>query len=95
MKTAEIKASTFPRAVEGLNLGFSQESSGYVNNVIYIPTSQKVIIINHVRFDESYFPYWKQSVIDGNVKESLEGQLRVDSPVTWEQYDKTLPRSAD
>ena len=62
---------------------------------IYIPTSKKVIITNHVRFDESYFPYRKQSVIDGHVKERLEGQLRVDSPVTWESHDTTLPRSAD
>ena len=33
-------------------------------------------------------------MIDGHVKERLEGQLRVDSPVTWEPYDKTLPGSA-
>ena len=52
------------------------------------------MVINHVRFDESYFPYRKQSVIDGHVKERLESQLQVESPVTWEPYDKSLPRSA-
>ena len=52
------------------------------------------MVINHVRFDESYFPYRKQSVIDGHVKERLESQLRVESQVTWEPYDKSLPRSA-
>ena len=75
------KGKHIPRAVVGVNLGFFQESSGYV---IYTPFSQKVIVTNHVRFDESYFPYRKQSVIDGHVKERLENQLRVDSPVTWE-----------
>ena len=68
-----------PRAVEGVNLGFSQESSGYV---IYT-TLKKVISTNHVRFDES-FPYRKQSVIDWHVKERPENQLRVDSPVSWQ-----------
>ena len=29
-------------------------------------------------------------MIDCRVKERLENQLRVDSPVTWEEYDKTL-----
>ena len=52
------------------------------------------MVTNHVRFDESYFPYRKQSVIDGHVKERLESQLRVDSPITWEPYDKNMPRSA-
>ena len=33
-------------------------------------------------------------MIDGHVKERLESQLRVDSPITWEPYDKNLPRSA-
>ena len=33
-------------------------------------------------------------MIDGRIKERLESQLRVDSQVTWEPYDKTLPRSA-
>ena len=33
-------------------------------------------------------------MIDGHVKERLEGQLRLDSQVTWEQYDKTLRRHA-
>ena len=85
------KGKHIPRAVEGVNLSFSQESSGHV---MYIPTLKKAITTNHVRFDESYFPYRTQSVIDGHVKERLESQLRVDSPVTWEQYDKTLPRNA-
>ena len=60
----------------------------------FVPTSQKVMVTNHVRFDESYSPYRKQSVIDGHVKERLESQLRVDFPVTREPYDKNLPRSA-
>ena len=33
-------------------------------------------------------------MIDGHVKERPENQPRVDSPVTWEPYDKTLPRNA-
>ena len=33
-------------------------------------------------------------MIDGHVKKRLEGQLRFDSLVTWEPYDKTLPRNA-
>ena len=52
---------------------------------------------HHVRFesfDESYFPYRKQSIIHGHVKERLESQLRVESPVRWKAYDKKLPRSA-
>ena len=60
------------RAVEGVNLGFSQEISGYV---IHIPTSKKVIITNHVRCDESCLTDLKQSVIDGPYKERLEIQL--------------------
>ena len=55
---------------------------------------KKVIATNHVRCDESYFPYWKQSVIDEYVKERLENQLQVESQVTWEVHDKTLLRSA-
>ena len=42
--------------------------------------------------DESYFPYRKQSLIDGHVKERLESQLQVDFPVTWEPHYKALPR---
>ena len=68
-------------------LGFSQESRGYV---IDIPSTNKMITRNQVRFDESYFPYGKQSVIDEHVKDRLENQLRVESHVTWEAYDKTL-----
>ena len=52
---------------------------------------EKVIVTNHVRFDETYFPCRKQSVIDERVKERLENQPRVEIPVTWEAYDKTLP----
>ena len=33
-------------------------------------------------------------MIDGHVRERLESQLRVDSPLTWEPYDKNLPRRA-
>ena len=35
-----------------------------------------------------------KSVIEEHVKEGLENQLQVESPVTWEAYDKTLLRSA-
>ena len=57
---------------------------------------KKVITTNRVRFNGNYFPYRKQSVIDEDVMERLErlgNQLRVESPVTWKAYDKTLPRS--
>ena len=60
-----------PRAVEGVNLEFSQEGSGY-RDVISVPS---MITTKHVRFDESYFPYRKQSVISEYVNERLENQL--------------------
>ena len=49
---------------------------------------------NHVRFDEGYFPYRKQTVTDAHVKERLENQLQEDSPVTWELYHNSLLRNA-
>ena len=55
---------------------------------------RKVITTNHVRFDQSYFPYRKQSVLDEHIKDLLENQLQVESVVTWEARDKTVPRSA-
>ena len=33
-------------------------------------------------------------MINGHIKERLENHLRVNSPITWEPYDKTLPRHA-
>ena len=33
-------------------------------------------------------------MIDGHVEERLENLLRVDFPVTWEQYNKILPWNA-
>ena len=58
-----------PRALEGINLGFASDSntSGYV---IYIPESQKIFISNQVRFDETLYPYRKQSVVDKHVADS-------------------------
>ena len=89
MKAAAKKASTYWRAAEGVNIGFSQESSGYV---IYIPSMKQTIVNNHVRFDESCFPNFSvPEAIDSamNVKGRLENQLRWESPVTWEAYDQT------
>jgi hypothetical protein len=50
------------RAFEGINLGFATDSntSAYV---IYVPESRKVYITNQVRFDETSFPFWKQSAV--------------------------------
>ena len=79
------EASTYleARAVEGMNLGFSQENSGHV---ICIPSWKKTMTTNRVRFDRSINPYRKQSVIDSDVKDRLEYQLRVEFPVTREAY---------
>ena len=38
---------------------------------------KKVITTNCVRYNESYFPYRRQSVIDEHVKERFENQLEI------------------
>ena len=80
-----------PRAVEGINLGFASDSnsSGYV---IYVPESKKVYISNQVRFDESVYPYRKQSMVDKHVADNMVDILSEISPRTWEDYDKRKPR---
>ena len=59
-----------PRALEGINLGFASDSntSGYV---IFFPATGKTLISNQIRFDETLFPYRKQSVVDKHGADSL------------------------
>jgi hypothetical protein len=55
------KGKDIPRAVEAINLCFATDHniSGYK---LYIPSSQKIVISNEVRFDELRFPYCKQAI---------------------------------
>jgi hypothetical protein len=51
------------RAFKGINLGFATDSntSAYI---IYLPESRKVYITSQVKFDETSFPFLKQSAVD-------------------------------
>jgi len=82
-----------PRAVEGINLGFATESntSGYA---IFIPESRKIIITNNVRFDETTFPYRKQSMVDKYTADASGESVDFLGEATtkkWVAYDKSKP----
>ena len=60
------------RAFEGINLDFATDSNTSVY-VIFVPESRKVYITNQVRFDETSFPFWKQSAVDRYAAEIADG----------------------
>jgi hypothetical protein len=64
-----------PRAVKGIHLVFATDSntSGYV---IFILSTNKIILLNQVRFDELLFPYRKSEMIDKFVEEEATSALR-------------------
>ena len=81
------------RAFEGINLGFATDSntSAYV---IFVPESRKVYITNQVRFDETSFPFRKQSAVDRYAAEIADGApdiLGEDTTKKWEAYNKDKP----
>jgi hypothetical protein len=81
------------RAFEGIKLRFATDSntSAYV---IYVPESRKVYIANQVRFDETLFPFWKQSAVDENAANIADGSsdnLGEDTTKKWEAYNNDKP----
>ena len=79
-----------PRAVEGINLGFASDSntSGYV---IFIPENGKTFISNQVRFDETSYPYRKQSIIDKYAADESVDILYARNKTKFEPYQAHHP----
>ena len=80
-----------PRAIEAINLGFATDlsTSGYK---LFIPETGKILVSNQVKFDERFFPYRKQKVLDQDKQDEITNILhRVPSTSTWIPYDKSLP----
>ena len=81
------------RAFKVINLGFARDSntSAYV---IYVPEARKEYITNQVRFDETSFPFWKQSVVDkyaAEIADCSSDILGEDMTKKWKAYNKDKP----
>ena len=76
--------------MEGINLGFASDSntSGYV---IFIPENGKTFISNQVRFDETSYPYRKQSIIDKYAADESVDILYARNKTKFEPYQAHHP----
>ena len=79
------KGKHLPRAAGGILLGFASDS-----NTSDFPPNSKTLISNQVRFDETKFPYRKQSVVDRHIEDELVNILKEAEAVIWESYNKSL-----
>jgi hypothetical protein len=58
----------------------------------YLPGSRKVVVCGQAKFDELYFPFRKQEIIDPDKEDHLTNILsRVSPGSKWVPYDKSLP----
>ena len=82
------KGKHISRAVEAINLGFAtdHDMSAYK---FFVPETRKLMLCNQAKFDELYFPYSKQKIIDQDKEDHLTNILtRVPSGSRWVPYDK-------
>ena len=87
-KDRREKGKTAPRAVQVINLGFATDTntSAYV---VYNPATDKLLTTNQLVFDESFFPYRKESLIKqlDEVDNEIDILFKESSPITWLTYD--------
>ena len=78
------KGKGAPRAVEGVNLGFASDrnTSAYK---LCIPSTRQIIVSNQVVFDESFFPYRKEDLIEqlDEGDDELDILYKASSPIKW------------
>ena len=82
-KDRREKGKTAPRAVQVINLGFATDTntSAYV---VYNPATDKLLTTNQLVFDESFFPYRKESLIKqlDEVDNEIDILFKESSPIT-------------
>ena len=89
--SGEEKESILPERLRQSYLGFAtdQNTSAYK---FYILESLKVMVCGQAKFDELYFPFRKQEIIDQDKEDRLTNILsRVSPGSKWVPYDKSLP----
>ncbi len=74
------------RAVEGVNLGFVENTRAYL---LYILERKKLMSSNQVRFDETEFPFRKAAMVEQYLSDnSTDILLQSASEVAWVPYNK-------
>ena len=58
----------------------------------FVPETRKLMLCNQAKFDELYFPYRKQKIIDQDKEDHLTNILsRLPCGSRWVPYDKSAP----
>jgi hypothetical protein len=80
-----------PRSVKAINLSFATDHNMSAYK-FYMLDTNKLLLSNQGRFDETLFPFRTESIIAQDKEDHLTNILRrVPSGATWVAYDKTLP----
>ena len=89
MMSGEEKESILPdRLRQSTEFATDHNTNAYK---FYIPESRKVMVCGQAKFDELYFPFSKQEIIDQDKEDHLTNILsRVSPGSKWVHYDKSL-----
>ncbi len=70
-KDQRKKGRHAPKAVEAINLGLATDSNtnGYK---LLIEGTNKIVILNQVKFDENLYPYRNSNMVEQNLSDIVE-----------------------
>jgi hypothetical protein len=90
-KERRLPGKHTPRAVEAIHLGFASDCNMSAYK-FYVPSTGQVIYSNQAKFDENFYPYRNQDMIEGMLADDhnvdILSQLQKD--VTWVEFDDKM-----